>query len=67
MDGTVGNEDGTIKRMVETAKKRTIPRTMVILRGGIRLVLGRVKPNSVCCTGMIQQLQSSRGLTQSVL
>ncbi len=66
MDGTVGNEDGTVKRMVETAKKRTIPRTMIILRGGIRLVLGRVKPNSVCCTGMIQQLRSSPRLSQGV-
>jgi len=66
VDGTVGNEDGTVKRMVETAKKRTIPRTMIILRGGIRLVLGRVKPNSVWCTGMTQQLRSSPRLSQGV-
>lgn len=52
-DGTVGNDDGIVKSIVETAKRRTMPRTMMILRGGIRLALGSVRPNSVCCTGII--------------
>lgn len=66
-DGTVGNEDGIVKSIVDKAKNRTMPRTMLILRGGIRLVLGKVTPNRVCCTGIPTAVVKPRSGLLSVL